>query len=174
MRWHPIRSENCLRFPRHRRPALAGTTGQLGLALSPGPPEELRKLTTSRDRTNEPEKPRPFLLVTSRTSSCDKAPSPRTVPHAMFAWRNSMALVPIKTASETGYCDCVCGCYELASQRDEDTGKGYCPACAKDHLDWNVGVGLPQPAPAKVSANNGSGTSVKPLPPCADPPARLR
>ena len=39
-----------------------------------------------------------------------------------------MALIPIKTASETGYCDCVCGCYELANQRDEDTGKGYCPA----------------------------------------------
>ena len=29
-----------------------------------------------------------------------------------------MALVPIKTASITGYCDCICGCYELASQRD--------------------------------------------------------
>jgi len=46
-----------------------------------------------------------------------------------------MALVPIKTASETGYCDCICGCYELASLRDEDTGKGYCPACGKDHLE---------------------------------------
>src|SRR6267154_1382475 len=42
-----------------------------------------------------------------------------------------MALIPIKTASETGYCDCICGCYELASLRDEDTGKGYCPACGK-------------------------------------------
>ena len=84
-----------------------------------------------------------------------------------------MPLVAIKTASETGYCDCVCGCYELASQRDEDTGKGYCPACAKNHLDWNVGVGIPQPAPAKVSANNGSGAAA-PLPPGADPPARLR
>src|SRR5216684_2902460 len=46
-----------------------------------------------------------------------------------------MALIPIKTASETGYCDCICGCYELASLRDEDTGKGYCPACAKNHVD---------------------------------------
>src|SRR5438034_4850135 len=36
--------------------------------------------------------------------------------------RSFMALVPIKTASETGYCDCICGCYELASLRDEDTG----------------------------------------------------
>ncbi len=35
-----------------------------------------------------------------------------------------MALVPLRTASETGYCDCVCSCYELASLRDEDTGKG--------------------------------------------------
>src|SRR6266568_5198153 len=35
-----------------------------------------------------------------------------------------MALIPIKTASETGYCDSICGCYELAGLRDEDTGKG--------------------------------------------------
>ena len=85
-----------------------------------------------------------------------------------------MALVPIKTASETGYCDCVCGCYELASQRDEDTGKGYCPACAKEHLDRNTGVGVPQPAPAKVSASSATSSCVKPLPPGSDPPARLR
>ena len=85
-----------------------------------------------------------------------------------------MALIPIKTASETGYCDCVCNCYELASQRDEDTGKGYCPVCAKDHLDHNAGVGIPQPSPVKVSANSSSPSSVKPLPPGADPPARLR
>ncbi len=84
-----------------------------------------------------------------------------------------MALVPIKTASETGYCDCVCGCYELASQRDEDTGKGYCPACAKEHLQRNAGVGIPQPAPAKVEPRTAS-APIKPLPPSADPPARLR
>src|SRR2546427_334175 len=59
-----------------------------------------------------------------------------------------MALVPIKTASETGYCDCVHGCYELASLRDEDTGKGFCPRCAKEHYDLNRGVGIPQLAPA--------------------------
>ncbi len=85
-----------------------------------------------------------------------------------------MALLPIKTASETGYCDCVCGCYELASQRDEDTGKGYCPACAKDHLERNEGVGIPQPAPSKISADTGARPAAKPLPPCSDPPARLR
>ena len=61
-----------------------------------------------------------------------------------------MALIPIKTASETGYCDCICGCYELASLRDEDTGKGYCPACAKDHLELNAGAGIPQPAPVHL------------------------
>jgi hypothetical protein len=83
-----------------------------------------------------------------------------------------MALVPIKTASETGYCDCICGCYELASQRDEDTGKGYCPTCAKEHLERNAGVGIPQPAPAKVEPC--SPPTVRPLPPGADPPARLR
>lgn len=85
-----------------------------------------------------------------------------------------MALVPIKTASETGYCDCVCGCYELASQRDEDTGKSYCPRCAKEHLAQNVGLGVCQPAPAKIEAHNNSGGAMKPLPPGADPPARLR
>jgi len=85
-----------------------------------------------------------------------------------------MALVPIKTASETGYCDCVCGCYELASQRDEDSGKCYCPACAKGHVDWNAGIGIPQPAPVKVAANESKGPGAKKLPNTADPPARLR
>jgi len=85
-----------------------------------------------------------------------------------------MALVPIKTASETGYCDCICGCYELASLRDEDTGKGYCPACGKDHHELNTGIGLPNPAPVKVSANApGSGRSAS-MPAPADPPGRLR
>jgi hypothetical protein len=87
-----------------------------------------------------------------------------------------MALIPIKTASETGYCDCICGCYELASLRDEDTGKGYCPACGKDHLEMNAGVGLPNPAPVKVAPNSVSpasrGTASMPAP--ADPPGRLR
>jgi len=85
-----------------------------------------------------------------------------------------MALIPIKTASETGYCDCICGCYELASQRDEDTGKGYCPVCAKEHLDRNAGLGIPQPSPATISANQDAHPALKPLPPCSDPPARLR
>jgi hypothetical protein len=85
-----------------------------------------------------------------------------------------MALIPIKTASETGYCDCVCGCYELASQRDEDSGKGYCPACAKEHLGRNAGLGLAQPAPVKVEAHSTTNAQIKSLPPGADPPARLR
>jgi hypothetical protein len=85
-----------------------------------------------------------------------------------------MALVPLRTASETGYCDCVCGCYELASLRDEDTGKGYCSACGKDHLDWNAGVGIPRPAPTKVTANVIDRKRVSELPPGADPPGRLR
>ena len=85
-----------------------------------------------------------------------------------------MALVPIKTASETGYCDCVCGCYELASVRDEDTGKGYCPACGKDHLELNAGVGLTNPAPAKIAPNATPAHPLQPLLPSSDPPARLR
>ncbi len=85
-----------------------------------------------------------------------------------------MALVPIKTASETGYCDCVCGCYELASLRDEDTGKGFCPRCAKEHLELNAGVGIPDPAPSKLSPNtSGPGLSAS-IPGPADPPGRLR
>ena len=85
-----------------------------------------------------------------------------------------MALVPIKTASETGYCDCICGCYELASLRDEDTGKGYCPACGKDHVEKNTGIGLPNPCPAKVSANAPGSHNCAGMPAPADPPGRLR
>ena len=85
-----------------------------------------------------------------------------------------MALVPIKTASETGYCDCICGCYELASLRDEDSGKGYCPACGKDHLERNVGVGLANPAPVKLSANAPDRGTSAGMPAPADPPGRLR
>jgi hypothetical protein len=85
-----------------------------------------------------------------------------------------MALVPIKTASITGYCDCIHGCYELASLRDEDTGKAFCPRCAKEHLEMNVGIGLPQPAPNKVSANSGTLPATPQIPPPADPPGRLR
>ncbi len=85
-----------------------------------------------------------------------------------------MAIVPIKTASETGYCDCICGCYELASLRDEDTGKGYCPACAKDHLELNTGAGIPQPAPAHVSPNASGSQRTAAMPSPADPPGRLR
>jgi hypothetical protein len=83
-----------------------------------------------------------------------------------------MALVPIKTASTTGYCDCIHGCYELASLRDEDTGKGYCPACAKDHLELNKGIGLPQPAPSKITASTGPALSEPWFPAPADPPGR--
>lgn len=86
----------------------------------------------------------------------------------------AMALIPIKTASETGYCDCICGCYELASLRDDETGKGYCPACAKEHLDLNAGVGIPQPSPVNVSANSASNTKSAAMPAPADPPGRLR
>jgi hypothetical protein len=85
-----------------------------------------------------------------------------------------MALIPIKTASETGYCDCICGCYELASLRDEDSGKSYCPACGKEHVELNSGAGLAQPAPAKVSANSTGSAKTAGMPVPADPPGRLR
>jgi hypothetical protein len=84
-----------------------------------------------------------------------------------------MALVPIKTASTTGYCDCIHGCYELASQRDDETGKGYCPQCAKDHLEMNRGVGIAQPAPSKLPDAKASSLDLE-MPEPADPPGRLR
>jgi len=84
-----------------------------------------------------------------------------------------VALVPIKTSSGTGYCDCICGCYNLVSLRDEETGKGYCPRCAKEHLEINRGVGLPQPPPSKVPARETSPASSH-VPDAADPPGRLR
>ncbi|MFZ3216275.1 MAG: hypothetical protein WA192_09470 [Candidatus Acidiferrales bacterium] len=84
-----------------------------------------------------------------------------------------MALIPIKTASITGYCDCICGCYELASQRDDENGKGYCPRCAKEHLEINRGVGLPQLAPSRMADGNGPDLKLE-LPKPADPPGRLR
>ena len=85
-----------------------------------------------------------------------------------------MALVAIKTASETGYCDCIHGCYELASLRDDETGKAYCPTCAKEHLEMNKGVGLPNPPPSKVEARTSGRGSEPYVPEPADPPGRLR
>lgn len=84
-----------------------------------------------------------------------------------------MALVPIKTASITGYCDCVCGCYELASQRDDETGKGYCPRCAKEHLELNRGIGIPQLAPSKLPEGDAAAPPLT-MPEAADPPGRLK
>lgn len=85
-----------------------------------------------------------------------------------------MALVPIKTASDTGYCDCIHGCYDLASLRDEETGKSYCPRCAKEHLDWNKGVGLSNPAPSLITPRSNSPFAPPHVPEPADPPGRLR
>jgi hypothetical protein len=109
-----------------------------------------------------------LLRMQDNTGSALALPAPNTYYLAV------MALVPIKTASETGYCDCICGCYELASLRDEDTGKGYCPACAKDHVGLNAGAGIPQPAPVNVSANSPASGRSAAMPISADPPGRLR
>ena len=85
-----------------------------------------------------------------------------------------MALVPIKTASTTGYCDCICGCYELASLRDEENGKSYCPRCSKEHLELNQGIGLAMPAPSKSEAGHAKPLASPYAPEPADPPGRLR
>jgi len=76
-----------------------------------------------------------------------------------------MALVPIKTSTGTGYCDCVCGCYELASLRDEETARGYCYRCGEQHLEQNrkIVTSLPKPAPPAEPFDR--------LPPGTKPPA---
>ena len=51
-----------------------------------------------------------------------------------------MALVAIKTSTGTGYCDCVCGCYELCQVRDEETARGYCQRCGNEHRERNRAV----------------------------------
>jgi hypothetical protein len=84
-----------------------------------------------------------------------------------------MALVPIKTSAGTGYCECIHGCYELVSLRDDETGKSYCPACAKDHLEMNRGLGLPRPAPSR-QPDTAAAPPAAEMPVAADPPARLR
>ncbi len=75
-----------------------------------------------------------------------------------------MALVAIKTSTGTGYCDCIHGCYELASMRDEETGRGYCYRCAEEHLERNRQVikRIPRAQPPAASPA---------LPPGAKPPA---
>jgi hypothetical protein len=75
-----------------------------------------------------------------------------------------MALVAIKTSTGTGYCDCICGCYELCVLRDEETGKVFCPRCANEHSERNREIArkIPQPRDAGEFPS---------LPPGALPPA---
>jgi len=76
-----------------------------------------------------------------------------------------MALVPIKTSIGTGYCDCICGCYELVALRDEESGKGFCPRCAEQHLERNRELLCNLPKKVTSAARSS------PLPPAARPPA---
>ena len=76
-----------------------------------------------------------------------------------------MALVVIKTSTGTGYCDCICGCYELASMRDDETARGYCYRCAEEHLERNREVVTKIPKPGAPPAQPER------LPPGAKPPA---
>ncbi|MGH7838999.1 MAG: hypothetical protein ACREQC_14400 [Candidatus Binataceae bacterium] len=84
-----------------------------------------------------------------------------------------MALVPVKTSTTTGYCDCICDCYTLASLRDEDSGRGYCALCAREHLDMNRGLpSLHTPAGKNIEdPKNAVDIS---MPATADPPGRPR
>ena len=76
-----------------------------------------------------------------------------------------MALVPIKTSVGTGYCDCLCGCYELASLRDEETGKGFCARCGEQHIERNRALAQKMPRPGPPSRGFDA------LPAGARPPA---
>jgi len=76
-----------------------------------------------------------------------------------------MALVPIKTSTGSGYCDCICGCYELVALRDEESGRSYCARCAEQHFERNRE--LLRSLPKKL----GSAAQSPALPPAAKPPA---
>ncbi|MFQ5664212.1 MAG: hypothetical protein ACE5HL_10305 [Terriglobia bacterium] len=76
-----------------------------------------------------------------------------------------MALVPIKTSVGTGYCECIHGCYELVSLRDEETGKGFCYRCAEEHIEQN------RTLLAKIPRPNSPGGALESLPPGVKPPA---
>ena len=55
-----------------------------------------------------------------------------------------MALVPIKTSMGTGYCDCICGCYELGALRDDELNRSFCRRCAEEHIE-RILAGEPGP-----------------------------
>jgi len=76
-----------------------------------------------------------------------------------------MALVPVKTSAGTGYCDCICGCYELCVLRDEEMGKVFCQRCAEQHLERNREIAKKIPQPRRASGEHPS------LPPGTKPPA---
>ncbi len=76
-----------------------------------------------------------------------------------------MALVPIKTSTGTGYCDCICGCYELCSLRDDELNRGFCYRCAEEHLEQNRALVAKIPQPGDPAQPFPS------LPPGVKPPA---
>ena len=60
-----------------------------------------------------------------------------------------MAIVPVKTSMMSGYCECVCGCYELCQVRDDELNRVFCTKCSEEHLDKNqkVVAAIPTIAP---------------------------
>ena len=60
-----------------------------------------------------------------------------------------MAIVPVKTSMMSGYCECVCGCYELCQVRDDELDRVFCKRCSEEHLDRNkeVVAKIGKPAP---------------------------
>lgn len=60
--------------------------------------------------------------------------------------------------------DCIRGGYELASLRDEDTGKGYCPAGGKDHLELNTGIACQIPRLSKFLSMRREAAAPPPCP----------
>ncbi len=71
-----------------------------------------------------------------------------------------MALVPITTSMGNGRCLCICGCQEIHSLRDEETGRWYCQRCAKEHLERNQRLGK---LPWAISPSPDGTTSKAPV-----------
>ena len=48
-------------------------------------------------------------------------------------------------------------------------GEGLAPGVRKDHLEWDTGIGLPNPASVKVTANAPGSCNSTSMPAPADP-----
>ena len=76
-----------------------------------------------------------------------------------------MAMVPVKTSMMNGYCECVCGCYELCQVRDDELNRVFCTRCSEEHLDRN------KKAVEKIAQPSAPSKGFDKLPAAVRPPA---